>query len=653
MSELIYRAVAKAAPGGDPLEYVLSDGSVDRMGDIIEPGGWKLDNFKENPVALFAHDQSIVVGTWANLRVAEGQLRGRLNLIKEGASDITDYVRALVKQKILRAVSVGFSAIKSIPLDPNEPFGPRRFLESELLEASLVAVPANANALQVMKALGIPADASALIFGKLAREDQRAAPAVTASSPNSSRKGIPKMEKSLSRAQRIEAAQKYIVQLKDQLSDLDSRREGLNDDEKALLKELPDALGQAEANLSELERIERALAPRDGEVIQPERRAAGADRDLRGEIERPFAMPKKKVEPVDLLVRAMATITLSASRHESLQQSFTTTYGQDQHTLAVLKAATAPALTTQAGWAAELVETVNAGFLDRLLKDSIYGPLSARGVRFTFGRAGAIRIPSRTNTSKLSGSWVGEAAPKPVKQASFTPITLNPFKLAVISVFSEEIGDHSTPAIEAIIRDAMRDDTSEAIDGYLIDNVAASAARPAGLLNGLSTLTPSAAADKTQAMIADIKLLRQTIIGNGGGRDIVLIMNSAQSTGIDLATTANGLLFNGAAEGASRFGVGLIVSNTVPAARVIAVDAEDFASATGDVPRYAISADATLHMEDTTPLAIASGAQGSGVLATPTRSLFQTDSIAIRMTWPITWAMRRTGMVAFMDAVTW
>jgi HK97 family phage major capsid protein len=374
---------------------------------------------------------------------------------------------------------------------------------------------------------------------------------------------------------------------------------------------------------------------------------------MRPDIQRPFAVPKKKLEPIDFLVRSVSAIAMTASRRESLQQVFSSTYGTDEATALVLRAATAPALTTTTGWAAELVETVNAAFMDRLLKDSIYGPLSAKGSRFTFGRAGYIKIPSRTATSKLAGAWVGEAAAKPVKQASFTSVTLNPYKLAVISLFSEELGEHSTPAIEAIIRQAMSDDTSEALDGFLIDNVVGSATRPAGLLYNLSTLTPSAATDKTAAMIADVKALRQSIITAGGGRSIVLLMNSEQAMGIDLATTTNGLLFGSVSEGARRFGIDVIVSNTVPADTVIAVNAEDFASATGDVPRYSISDQATVHMEDTSPLPIATGAQGSGVLATPTRSLWQTDTIGVRMTWPVCWAMRRTGMVAFTSGVTW
>ena len=63
--------------------------------------------------------------------------------------------------------------------------------------------------------------------------------------------------------------------------------------------------------------------------------------------------------------------------------------------------------------------------------------------------------------------------------------------------------------------------------------------------------------------------------------------------------------------------------------------------------------EATLHEEDTTPLALGTGAQGTGVLAVPMRSLFQTDSIAIRLSLYVTWAMVRTGMVQTIAAVTW
>jgi hypothetical protein len=86
---------------------------------------------------------------------------------------------------------------------------------------------------------------------------------------------------------------------------------------------------------------------------------------------------------------------------------------------------------------------------------------------------------------------------------------------------------------------------------------------------------------------------------------------------------------------------------------VLLVDAADFVAIEGGAPRFDVSDQATLHLEDTTPLAIASGTQGSGVLAVPTRSLYQTDSMALRMIMDVNWGMRRTGVIAWTQSVTW
>jgi hypothetical protein len=85
---------------------------------------------------------------------------------------------------------------------------------------------------------------------------------------------------------------------------------------------------------------------------------------------------------------------------------------------------------------------------------------------------------------------------------------------------------------------------------------------------------------------------------------------------------------------------------------VILLDAADFASLTGDDARFELSDQATLHMEDTTPLAI--GTPGAPpTVASPARSLFQTDSIGLRMIMPMNWIMRRSGIVAWLTGVTW
>jgi hypothetical protein len=96
----------------------------------------------------------------------------------------------------------------------------------------------------------------------------------------------------------------------------------------------------------------------------------------------------------------------------------------------------------------------------------------------------------------------------------------------------------------------------------------------------------------------------------------------------------------------------VIPSGTVPVGVVICVDAADYVSVSGDAPRFEISDQATLHMEDTNPLQLASAGTPPTVAA-PAQSMFQTDSLALRLILPLNWTMRRAGVVAWVAGVTW
>ena len=77
----------------------------------------------------------------------------------------------MVDAGILRAVSVGFRPLKHEPLDAEEPWSGARFLEQELVECSLVSVPANANAIAVAKSLQISPETMDFVFAKHGKRD--------------------------------------------------------------------------------------------------------------------------------------------------------------------------------------------------------------------------------------------------------------------------------------------------------------------------------------------------------------------------------------------------------------------------------------------------------------------------------------------------
>jgi hypothetical protein len=72
----------------------------------------------------------------------------------------------------------------------------------------------------------------------------------------------------------------------------------------------------------------------------------------------------------------------------------------------------------------------------------------------------------------------------------------------------------------------------------------------------------------------------------------------------------------------------------------------------GAAPRFDLSDQTVLVYDDTAPAQI--GATGSpNVVGAPARSMFQTDSIALRMIFDVNWGLVRTGTVAWTQAVTW
>lgn len=139
-----------AVEGDDSsLDFIISTASVDRYGDTVALDGWKLAAFRKNPVVLWMHDNAMLpVGKASNVRVEDGALRARVTFTDSGLVKFNDIVKQLLKTGFLSATSVGFIPLKYafVDNDPKRGFG-IDFQEQELLEFSIVTVPANAEAL--------------------------------------------------------------------------------------------------------------------------------------------------------------------------------------------------------------------------------------------------------------------------------------------------------------------------------------------------------------------------------------------------------------------------------------------------------------------------------------------------------------------------
>lgn len=306
----------------------------------------------------------------------------------------------------------------------------------------------------------------------------------------------------------------------------------------------------------------------------------------------------------------------------------------------VQRAAVDPALTSVPEWAGDLARETWAEFV-ALLPDSVYAQLSALGQSASFS-GGKVRFPARDGSGTLAGDFVGENAPIPVRKGSVLAPSLTPKKVAVISAYSREMDQASGARMVAFLRDALLEDTAPVIDAKLLDANAATAVRPAGLLNGV-TLTPSAGTTLAD-IVTDLKAAIAPLLLNGAKR-VVVLLNPLQGLTLSLATDAAGALVWGDTRTVGT--AETIVSNNVPAGTLIALDAYEFATAADDTPTFYVANEATLHLDD------APDPINDGTMATPVVSLFQHDALAIRMTQQMNWTMRRPGMVAGVSGVAW
>jgi HK97 family phage prohead protease len=146
------------ADDGRIITFAISTEAVDRMGDTIAVDGWKLDNFRANPVVLFGHNSDeLPVAKCRRIWVETGKLMAEADFTPTPTAwpEFNESVFQFLKHGLLNATSVGFAPMKyAFSEEDGRMFGVD-FLEQELLEFSIVDVPANPECLQQAKSLGL------------------------------------------------------------------------------------------------------------------------------------------------------------------------------------------------------------------------------------------------------------------------------------------------------------------------------------------------------------------------------------------------------------------------------------------------------------------------------------------------------------------
>lgn len=620
---------------------IASTPTPDRMGDVVEPLGAKF----KTPMPLLwqhQHDKPVGVVEFAQPTKDGIPFEARLPEITEPGvlKDRVDEAWQSVKSGLVTAVSIGFQAIPGQVESLKD--GGMRFKEWDWLELSLVTIPANSEAtITQIKAIDTELRAAS-------GRDRHPAGA-SATKPKTIKSPKPEEGRQMNIAEQIKSFENKRAASAARLESIMAKaaEEGRTLDE-AETEEYDGLEGEVAAidkHLVRLRGLEKSMGakakPVDaGKVNSAEKGAEFRDNAII-RVERNLPKGTAFTRYAIALARSkgnlMQAAEIAKSWHDSTPEVET-----------VLKAAVAAGTTTDATWAAPLVEyqTMASEFIELLRPQTILGRMQGlRNVPFN------VKMPGQTGGSSVN--WVGEGAPKPVSKLSFDTTTLRFTKCAGIVVLTDELVRFSNPSAEAIVQADLSAAIAQFLDESFVDPSKAAVAdvSPASITNGVVPITASGIS--ADALKADVKALFSAfIVANLTPAGGVWIMTPTMALTISMMQNALGQPeFPGIdMNGGTFFGLPVIVSESVPAnvavgaegARIILAKTGEILLADDGGVTLDVSREASLQM-DSAPAA------GPQALV----SLWQNNMVALRAERYINWKRRRPQAVGYIDSANY
>lgn len=590
----------------------------DRMGDIVEPLGVKFTN----PVPLlWQHDSRQPIGSAKLLKPTKDGIdfEARMPKVSEPGTlkDRLDEAWQSVKAGLVRGASIGFRALELSFMED----GGIRFIETEVLELSLVTIPANADASiseikkydkkDMMEGM-MPTPASdepqAAFMTRCVshmlncsgdemtqaeasshcavRWDNREMPdGAEAKDGGATRTGATKrptkqkavtMTKTMTISEQVAAweakraaSSAAMVAIMSKAADT---QQTLSAEESKEYDDLEAEVTQIDAHLKRL----RILETNQKNAAQPADNAGhGEEMTLPARVRpNPIVSVKANVPPGTAFTRyAMAVAASKGNRWEAQQRAkqwhdqtpeveLALSIDMPAEMNSIVKAAVGAATTTDATWASPLIAyTVMASeFIELLRPATIIGRIPGlRRVPFN------IQMP-RTTAGTTMG-WVGENAPKPVSNMAFDTVQLRWAKAAGIVILTDELVRFSNPAAEEVVRSDMIAAMAQFLDRQFVDPTVAAVTNvsPASITNGVTAVTRTGV--NQAAWVADAATLLNVFLTNNlspvGG---VWIMSQRQALAFSLMLNALGQPFypNINVNGGDLLGFPVIASENVP-----------------------------------------------------------------------------------------
>jgi HK97 family phage major capsid protein len=617
----------KATRAGFDARFVLSSTALDRDKDTIDPAAYA-PNLGKRLIALWQHKRDSPVGFWENLKVEAGDLIGD---IKFSGIALGQMVKQLVAEGVPLMASIGFRG-KGVENDA----GGIHFTALDIFETSIVSVGAQQRAVQIAKHFGItlPSDGGQQpASARAASSSTSAAAAQPHRSHNVTQKTISELVVEAQAAQ--VAARDKLTEATQKLGGIDTAAEEFVA-QKAVVDELDKQLQAIDGKLASLKSAEARLATGAGTqsaAIITRRDAKDAE-NLLG---------KMALCVYESRVRSKALDLVAAERFPGSEAIPT-----------LIKAAQNPAMSNVAGYAQELTRMAYGQFLDLLRSAAILPQCTPAAQSHSFDGANSIYVPTRLG-GDVSGAFRAEGAPIPVKGLTFDHILLTPKNMGVIVTATAEMLRRSAIDLAAYFQSAIVYDTGKALDALFISATAGTAISPAGARAALNANDTRASSGATAAQItADAKDMLKELTSHdmGAPGNTRWLMHPSNLVALSMLLTATGSKQFPEAEQGRFCGYPVVTSTRLDPAIVLLIDFSSYTFALGG-PMFDVTTVATIHEESAAPLPIASPGAPATVAA-PARSLFQTNSWALRLLLDADWAkMRAIGPVQELTAVAW
>jgi HK97 family phage major capsid protein/HK97 family phage prohead protease len=602
----------------------------DRAGDVLEPLG---ATFADEIPLLLHHNKQTPVGV---ARFEPPTKKGidfeaELPIVTEpgAVKDEVDRAWVSVLHKLIRGVSIGFRVID----DAIEPLksGGLRFLKTEILELSLVTVPAHqAATVAIVKAI----DQAATGHVTPPASGQHTRKVAGPMNPKQIKETIKAYENT--RAAKSARMTELMTVACDKGETLDAEGTIEYDDLAGQVKDIDAHLVRMNDRLKEIEKdaidgatpVTGATDPAKAATVRAGLSVSNPRSLLpKGTAFTRYAMAIGRAKGDTMLALEFAKQWKDSTPEVEL----------------MIKAAVAPGTTTGATWAMPLVPpttTASGEFLELLRPATIIGNLpQLRNVPFNTS------VPAQTGGGTYN--WVGQAKPKPLTALAFATVSLGFAKIAGIVVLTDELVRMSSPSAEQTVRNDMIAGVAAFMDQQFIDPAVAAVptVNPASITNG-ATNSASSGATGDNAKTDIKKLISTFVAANLSLKSAAIVMSEANA--FALATALNPLgqpAFPGFSQGGGSILGVPVVTSSAAGTNIVIIDQSGILYADDGATTIDVSREASLQMDS----APASPADATTVLV----SLWQHNMVGLRVERYATWARARMSSVSYITGAAY